>query len=158
MTSEANTYFATTIPSIFTSTKPKVGIAFEDIVGLSINTSNSLSSGVNRTGAIIEVENVAEGNGLTANCFNGDISTGIFGKASALEFAYGVRGEAAVNGNFSAGVYGFAGAPGSNNFAGFFDGDLVYTGALNPSDRKLKKNITNEENILERISLLRPVT
>ena len=158
MTSGANTYFATTIPTNFTSIKPKVGISFEDIIGLSITTSNSISSGVNRIGASIEVNNVANGNGLIANCFGGINSTALFGKASGQENSIGVRGDVPGNSQFSAAIYGRAGTPGSNNFAGFFDGDVVITGNFSPSDAKLKNNITNENNVLEKISLLRPVT
>jgi len=158
MTSGANTYFGTTIPNNFTFIKPKVGISFEDIIGLSITTSNSISSGVNRIGASIEVNNVANGNGLIANCFGGINSTALFGKASGQENSIGVRGDVPGNSQFSAAIYGRAGTPGSNNFAGFFDGDVVITGNFSPSDAKLKNNITNENNVLEKISLLRPVT
>lgn len=41
---------------------------------------------------------------------------------------------------------------------GFFDGDVTVTGTfLNPSDKRLKKDIKSEKNVLEQIEKLRPV-
>lgn len=46
---------------------------------------------------------------------------------------------------------------GGNKWAGYFVGSAVITGTLiNPSDRKFKTDIKDEQNILERIMLLKP--
>ena len=71
----------------------------------------------------------------------------------------GVRGETTGNARFGAAIYGQAGVSGAVNIAGFFDGDIFQVGnGFITSDEKLKQNITNEKSVLERISLLRPVT
>jgi len=161
MTPEANTYFATTIPTSLQNLKPKVGIIFEDIVGLSINTANNLQTGSTRIGAQIEVSSVENANGLIANSAGGEISTGVFGKASAFEVAYGVFGNVGSANSFGAAVYGESqnqDASMTNVWAGYFNGTVFSTQMYQGSDRKLKNNIENEANVLERLSLLRPVT
>jgi hypothetical protein len=161
----ANTYFGTDIdisnPFGDNNTdSPKVGIDVQDQLGLFINNISG-NPGISQSnyGALVKVAHSSiDGRGVFSSCNGGEISTGVLGSASAMESAIGVRGVAAINGNFSAGIYGTAGAPGSNNFAGYFDGDIMVSGTYNPSDSKLKKDITNESNVLETISLLRPVT
>jgi Chaperone of endosialidase/Secretion system C-terminal sorting domain len=50
------------------------------------------------------------------------------------------------------------GASTGNRFAGLFIGDVGYTSSfIGPSDRKLKKDIEKEENIMEKIMRLKPV-
>ena len=74
--------------------------------------------------------------------------------------SYGVFGEAIICEGFGYGVYGTTEACGSaTTFAGYFDGDVVITGSLSvTSDRRLKQNIENETNALDRIMQLRPTT
>lgn len=55
------------------------------------------------------------------------------------------------------GVYGEA-TGGNVNYAGFFDGDVIVNGAINPSDINLKKNITTIANANNIISQLSPVS
>lgn len=58
------------------------------------------------------------------------------------------------------GVWGTTGGYCSNNsWAGFFDGDVGYTGSLiHVSDKKLKKDIKPMGNMMEKIMLLKPST
>ena len=159
MTPEANTYFGTTITPNFSSIKPKVGIGFDGLIGLQINTLGTLPTATNRTGATIEViNNGRNGTGLVANCIAVDNSTGVFGKGAAQENSIGVHGVTPSNSQFSAAIYGDAGTPGGNNFAGYFDGEVFSTFNFTTSDEKLKSNINDEKSALERIALLRPVT
>jgi hypothetical protein len=161
MTSGANTYFATSIPTSLQSLNPKVGIIFEDIVGLSINKASNLPNGSTRIGALIEVNSVERASGLIANSSGGEISTGVFGQASSSEVTYGVFGATSGANSFGAAVYGQTqnqNAQATNIWAGYFNGTVFSTQMYQGSDRKLKNNIENEANVLERLSLLRPVT
>jgi len=68
----------------------------------------------------------------------------------------GVVGKASVGTN-AFGVWGIC--PSANGVAGYFSGDLQYTGTLTDvSDIRLKKNIQALENVLPRILLLMPKT
>ncbi|MCK5051231.1 MAG: tail fiber domain-containing protein [Candidatus Cloacimonetes bacterium] len=68
-------------------------------------------------------------------------------------FNYGIRGAASGSGtNF--GIYGIA-ASGSTNYAGYFSGDLAYTGTLiNASDERFKENVQPFNNALSKIKLM----
>jgi len=56
------------------------------------------------------------------------------------------------------GIYGTA-SNALNNYAGVFNGDVTVTGTfVNPSDRKLKKEISNITSALDKIEKLEPVT
>lgn len=71
---------------------------------------------------------------------------------------FGIYGIASgVTGN-NYGVYGYAPMM-SNSWAGYFDGDLWYTGTLtSPSDKNLKKNISEINNAMTLINNLNPST
>lgn len=92
--------------------------------------------------------------------------------SSSLYTQYGVQGlaygsglnhrgvwGAAMNGSVSNyGIYGTA--SGSNNWAGYFSGNVYATGSYSSSDRQLKKNISflNGQNILTKLIQLNPVS
>jgi hypothetical protein len=163
MTPEGNTYFGTSIPGSFALTNTKVGIAFEDAIGFQVSSLGVLSSSLNPTGASINID--CSGNagvGLIANVGGALHSTGLFGKAFGPESSIGVFGLTPPNTNFSAAIYGDAqvsGGPGSNLYAGYFNGDIATTaGFYQFSDAKLKENVIKEKNSLERIVKLRPVS
>jgi hypothetical protein len=98
------------------------------------------------------------------NAANAAINYGVRGRALSggigISQNYGVFGEA-QNGTDNYGVYGrsnpSSGGAGPN-YAGFFDGDLVGTAYVTPSDRNLKKDILQLENSLDIISKLNPVS
>jgi hypothetical protein len=104
---------------------------------------------------------------------NGGYNYGLFGRAhgnSAGNFGvyghgvgndrliYGVYGD--VEGNGALGkyaVYGDASNAGAPAFAGFFEGDVFYTGSLlHPSSRMLFTNIESCENALGKVLALEP--
>jgi hypothetical protein len=63
----------------------------------------------------------------------------------------------AAGGNIA--IYGnLVGQPGANDYAGFFNGQVFTTESYQGSDRRLKKDIKQEENILEKIMQLKPVS
>ncbi|MCD4728275.1 MAG: tail fiber domain-containing protein [Pirellulales bacterium] len=69
---------------------------------------------------------------------------------------YGVRGYAwGASGNTGTiyGVYGYGGGTGTTKYAGYFSGNLKYTGTLSgPSDRKLKTNIQPLNSALNKVN------
>ena len=96
----------------------------------------------------------------------GDTAVGIYGEGSASDVGYGVHGKGI--GNNSIGVYGESvglsniaiyGKSPTGGQAGYFDGNVYVTGHLtvdglflNPSDKRLKKNITPLTNVLSSLS------
>jgi len=160
----ANTYFGTDIDVLNpfgdnSITSPKVGIETFGQPGLSIRNINTSFVTNEVIGARINVSHVSEfGYGIFSECADGEKSTGVLGKANGESVSIGVRGETTGNARFGAAIYGEAGVSGADNFAGFFDGDIFQVGnGFITSDEKLKTDVTNENNILEKISLLRPV-
>ena len=71
--------------------------------------------------------------------------------------SYGITGWAyGANKNYA--VYGYT-SGGTTAYAGFFDGNLHYTGALTtPSDRRLKSDIKPMVNALSALAKINPVT
>lgn len=148
-------------------------------VGLRISSdqNNSSESG-SKTGFVVEQYNGTNitGGSITAGAFGGSkpsfasglrvsargsiFSTGVSGSANlATSSSIGVFGGASSNGtNFAAGVFGRA-PINNNSYAGYFDGTLATSGGIfNPSDKKLKENIIQEESALNRLSKLKPIT
>lgn len=77
---------------------------------------------------------------------------------SAISSNYGLY--ATVSGSATAGSinYGvYASATGNNSFAGYFAGRIFSTNNLVVSDKSLKTDIKEEENVLEKLSRLKPV-
>ncbi|MFZ4679759.1 MAG: tail fiber domain-containing protein [Flavobacterium sp.] len=69
----------------------------------------------------------------------------------------GTSNSPSINGT-NYGIYGTA-SNALNNYAGVFNGDVTVTGTFfNPSDRKLKKEISNLTSALDKIEKLKPVT
>ena len=86
--------------------------------------------------------------------------TGVRGEVEATgsESYYGVYGLAFGGSGTNHGVYGAA-SSGTTSYAGYFEGNLHYTGTLTPpSDRRLKKNIQNLDGSLGKVMQLRPTT
>ena len=68
--------------------------------------------------------------------------------------SYGVYGQVIGGSGVNYGIYGSAGG-GSYNYAGYFAGDLVYTGTLNGvSDERFKENVQPFRNALSKIKLM----
>jgi hypothetical protein len=160
MTPQANTYFGNANPSLFSLLNPKVGIGFDGLSALQIVSNNPISASLDPVAADILVEYTGNtGVGLFSNVFGGQNSIGLFGKASGEQSSIAVLGRASGSSAFGAGIYGDLPSFGTGVlWAGYFDGDVFTTGNYLPSDSKLKENIVKETNIIDRISLLNPVT
>lgn len=86
--------------------------------------------------------------------FGTDDSTTTYGNTFGL--VSNVQSNSIYGTNY--GVYSTA-ANALNNYAGVFNGDVTVTGTfVNPSDRKLKKEIANLTSALDKIEKLKPVT
>ncbi len=180
MTNEGNTFFGEPLVSSFNT--PKVGVQNTGRTGILISSSGagispsvtsstglsiSQSSGTSsNTGAAISTSASNTANGISVRA-GANRATAVSASASGSSTAtdvIGVRGSAFTSSNtsvFEAGIYGQVSpfSSSTNQFAGFFDGDVVTTaGSVLPSDRKLKNNIEDEESVLDRLALLRPVT
>jgi hypothetical protein len=111
-------------------------------IGLQVSGSNGVAFLPNNNyGIISTANNASSGTGVIATATNNFWSTGVS--------AFGSGGNA----------YGIvAGASGGFQAAGFFNGDVYYTGSLiSVSDAKLKKEIKKEPSIIERVMKLNPV-
>lgn len=162
MTPLGNTYFGDI--SLFnpfgnTATSPKVGVLTNGTTGLDIRNISTVALLNSPTGIFVDIQhNSSNGAAMAAKCGGGQSSVAITGKAQGSQSSIGVQGSASINTLFGAGIYG-TGAAGTNVYAGFFDGDILTTaGSFIPSDAKLKQNVVEEANVLNRIALLRPVS
>lgn len=102
------------------------------------------------------VDGRADGGGNTIIDGNIGVDGNAVNSYNSLEI--GVRGIAGYNSagvsHLAYGVYGEAHSASGTARAGFFNGDVFYSGALVPSDSKLKQNIRNYDNALEQIGQL----
>lgn len=111
-------------------------------------------SGSNLTGS-------SEAYGVFGNAQgDGIINYGVYGTApsDASDYNYGVAAFAGQSffGNFALYAVDELGGPGA---AGFFDGDVEYTGSIyDVSDAKFKSNVQDISNALDKISQLQPKT
>jgi len=116
--------------------------------GIDVQSVNGSCYG--NTGISVKVSDGFYNNGVTANVTGATNSN-----------VYGVRGSLFNNGNvtgFGAAVYGSSPIT-SNWHAGYFNGDVVINGGFTvTSDKKLKTNIKDEEDVLEKLESLDAVT
>ena len=95
-------------------------------------------TGVRGDGGFVGVIGVVQPTG--GQEYFGVLGSAIGGDGTGIN--YGVYGEASGNGT---------------NYAGYFNGDLQYTGTLNPpSDKKLKRNISEVDHALDYVMNLTP--
>ncbi len=120
-------------------------------------------SAIQNTGVTSTAQNGLTNHAIEGNAFNGNIATGISGQASNATTNY--AGNFVANGNTGTNYAIFAQslpAPGNGNgpnYAGWFDGDVVFTGYFGaPSDRNLKQNIDTIASALSIIDRLMPKT
>ena len=70
---------------------------------------------------------------------------------------WGVYGDASTSTGSRYGIYGVATTAGSNSWAAYANGDWWYSGSLqNPSDERLKRNVSNIGSVLSQVMLLSP--
>ncbi|MFN5983283.1 MAG: tail fiber domain-containing protein [Fluviicola sp.] len=85
-------------------------------------------------------------------------NTGVTGQANGVsQNNTGARGLASGNGVVNIGVFGQA-TGGTQNWAGYFQGDVYISGSFGPSDQNLKENVVEMQNADSVLSLLNPVT
>jgi len=94
----------------------------------------------------------------------GGASYGVFssanGSSAASANTFGLYGRSiASNNSQNVGVYGVVTGSGTNNYAGYFAGDVLVTGAFtSSSDRRLKKDIQIESKVMDKLMKVRPST
>ena len=127
----------------FTST----GVAVSQVSGTDQNMGLEVITGtaISNTGVVIK-------NGP------GNFNIGLLSNTFADEDAIAVLGRTPGEAAFEAAIYGETPANNGNQFAAYFDGQTFSTTGWGPSDAKLKENVKQEENVLERLSKLTAVT
>jgi hypothetical protein len=168
MTSAGNTVFGN--PSL-TGSAAKVSIDNSGTTGLVIRSSNSatansqaisieqFSATNDNVGAQILLGGASSNTGIVIKNGPGKFNTGVLATSFADINAIGIQGRTTGQAQFEAAIFGQTSQNNGNQFAGFFDGDVVITGNFpNPSDIKLKENVKPETNVLERLSKLKSVT
>ncbi len=139
---------------MFFNTQPNAGITVDSTGSVGIGTLSPLST--------LDIDGGSTGYaGLRATVHavqgSGTFNTAAEGSASNADFNTGVNGSG-YGGSSAVGVEGFA-ANGTFNYAGYFDGDLAYTGSLiHASDEKFKDNIESCTGALSRLMTLQPRT
>ncbi len=174
MTNDGKTYFGNPL----SSNEPLVGIDYSNIssstrTGLIVqNTSTSGSyftglklinnvSGYIKTG--LEVQSAGSSylsTGISVNTSasyqNTGIRSSITGTSNGGSYAvYGIIPSTGTG--FGAAIYGSSAAA-TNRYAGYFNGNVFVTGTFTVSDKKLKDNIKNEVNVLDKLAQLDAVT
>lgn len=180
MTNDGNTYFG---DALFTGTK--VGIDYKTNTGLFLrttysssstitgikmqfNTSNYIKEAINidytgssyaNFGINMNLSGAVVSQGFSTTVSGSSTSTGINSTAKDASSNVAVRGTISNAGTFGAAIYGISPTTNTNWHAGLFDGKVVVNGSFSvPSDEKLKKDIVKEEQILEKLMQLNPVS
>lgn len=132
---------------------------FIGVSGAAYSTASPINVGTSGKAYGSAIENVGI-NGLAASSGFNASNYGVFGVANGTGTNYG--------GNFSAnsgvtnyGIYASS-LPGSGgagpNYAGYFNGDVIFTAYFGPSDINLKENIDSITNAMNIINQLKPKT
>jgi hypothetical protein len=129
-----------------------------------------VSNSTNNYGLLITTTHGNSNFGIKASSDSGQNCYGVYGKATNASNNYGMSANASygsnaygikANADYATNCYGVYGKAsyGSFNAAGYFVGDLAYTGSLyQASDIMLKQNITPISNAMSIISQLQPKT
>ncbi len=129
----------------------KSGIGY----GANIQKTGTLSS----SAAVFGGNAGTNGEGLRGSAF-GNGGYGVYGNAagSGANSYYGVYGYGSGSAGADYGIYGVQGS-GANDWAGYFSGNVGYTGMLlSTSDNKLKQNVQNFSGALQQVMQLQPKT
>jgi hypothetical protein len=174
MTNDGKTYFGAPL----SSNEPLVGIDYSNIssstrTGLIVqNTSTSGSyftglklinnvSGYIKTGLDVQSGGSSYlSTGINVSSSGTYQNTGIRSSITGTSNggSYAVRGSIPSTGTgFGAAIYGSS-ATASNRYAGYFNGNVFTTGSYLPSDEKLKEEVNEEKNALERLIQLNGVS
>lgn len=123
----------------------------------------SSATAFNSPAKVRVLNDVSNGSGYSSGLFVDNsatqISEAVVGIArNGSQSNYGVLGITFGSGAFEAGIYGETNATNSNQWAGYFEGNVFASnGTFQTSDKKLKENIKSEESILSKVSQLNPV-
>ncbi len=160
LTSAGNAYYNFQ-PSVISGT-PKVGIGTDNQACIAGRTTNTTAAEF-----ISGADDFATATGVAGYVKSGgqsSVNTGVSGTiiiSPAFSTNYGVYGEI-PGGNVdpSSTNYGvFGSVPNiGTSFAGFFQGDVFTTGLYLGSDKKLKENVVKEDNALDILRRLNPVS
>lgn len=124
----------------------------------SLDVQSVSKTGFGRTDGILSTATGANVNvGVNGIAIEGtNFNVGVNGQAiDARTNGLGVQGVArGPNNNY--GIYGVA-FGGVANYAGYFEGDVYTTGMYTGSDKKLKRDIKQEESMIDKIKSLKPV-
>ncbi len=134
---------------LINATKPGIGY------GINIQKTGILSS----SAAIYGANSGNNGEGIRGSVF-GAGGYGVYGNAAGTGSSSftGIYGYGSGSTGADYGIYGQQGA-GANDFAGYFNGNVAYTGTLSStSDSKLKNNIAPFQNGLYAVMQLTPST
>jgi len=182
MTNDGRTYFGDPLAAFDT----KVSIDYTEVSGASSRVGLTLETdarqngvfttairSVNNAGGFIktglDIESTSgssfENTGITVRLDGGTRNTGV--RAFVTDNGtdgptYGVFGSIASSADvkvpaFGAAIYGTSSTD-PNRFAGYFNGNVFVTGTFTTSDEKLKDNINDEKNVLEKLAQLNAVT
>ena len=125
-------------------------VASNGIYTLNINTT--------RRGLSVSSETTAFTYALSSTAKGGQRAFALYGLASGAATNYGLNVSATGTGTTNYGVYASASGA-STNYAGYFSGDVKYTGALTgPSDIRLKKDVQTLDGALNKVIRLRGVS
>jgi hypothetical protein len=180
MTNDGNTYFG---DALFTNTK--VGIDYKTTTGLSVrttlgsssyvtgikllnNTSTYVKEAINieylgssyaNSGLVMNLSGAVTSSGVSTTVAASSTTTGINSTAKdGASSNVAVRGTISNAGGFGAAIYGISPTTNTNWHAGYFDGKVVVNGVFsNPSDKKLKTDINDEKQMLDKLMQLNPV-
>ncbi|AXG69677.1 chaperone of endosialidase [Kordia sp. SMS9] len=182
MTNDGRTYFGNPLAAFDT----KVSIDYTEVSGASSRVGLTLETdarqngvfttairSVNNAGAFIktglDIESITgstfENTGINVRLNGGTLNTGVraFVTDNGLDGpTYGIFGSIASSADvkspaFGAAIYGTSSTD-SNRYAGYFNGNVFVTGTFTVSDKKLKENIEDENNVLDKLSQLNAVT
>lgn len=129
ISSDGNVAIGETVPNSSQQVRVEcISCTGTDRAGIYSNVTGGVYSGYSR--------------GIWGASINGYMNVGVFGQATNGYSAYGIIGSA-------------SGA--SNNWAGWFNGNVYTTGSYSSSDERLKKNIRPLESTLAKLMNLQPV-
>jgi len=120
-----------------------------------LRSENTSTSGVNSDGyAIHGLNDINDWFGYGVVGEGGFVGVDGFVGPSGSSNYYGVYGSVIGGSGTNYGVYGTSNG-GDINYAGYFSGDVTVTGTFNnPSDLKLKRDIVNYDNAIEKLMSL----
>jgi hypothetical protein len=132
------------------------GVAYGSINGNDNRGTIGYASGVTATGRNYGITGASKG----SEVFN--IAVGAYSElgntTSGTNYGVSARASSVTTTGTNYGIYSEA-SNGATNYAGFFNGNVTVTGTfVQPSDRKLKKDIKPFVSALDKINALSPVT